>query len=320
MKALIFLILAVGTGFVAYNYAYPPVMNMFGISMVKDEPRQEVAVITPPPAPMPEKKPEPPPPPPPEPKPEPKPEPMPEKKMEPPPPPPEPEKPKDEFVPPKFDTVEVVTANWSAIPKGFFTQPKAVKMNKDLDIQMKLGAGSANMKVPAGGTVYAISQDGGSLVIAPAVNSPGRASVPLDDTDIKAVFTAAYDQVNAGRIDAARREWDARKLAESQPKKAAAAPSVGIGALGKPEKDAEGKYPLLIASMKAGQVTEIKPEKVKEWGDPKNEKIDGANYWTVVVKYETETMFGKFETEAQARVKDGRVDKWVYVGSGEVVP
>ena len=26
------------------------------------------------------------------------------------------------------------------------------------------------------------------------------------------------------------------------------------------------------------------------------------------------------ETEAQARVKDGKVEKWVYVGSGETVP
>lgn len=317
MKALIFLLLAVATGFVAYNYAYPSVMGMLGVSMIKIEPKAEVAVVAPPPEPMPEKKPEPPPPPPP---PEPpKPDPMPEKKMEPPPPPPEPEKPKDEFVPPKFDAVEVVTANWTAIPKGFFAQPKPVKMNKELDIQMKLGAGTANMKVPAGGTVYAISQDGGSLTIAPAANSPGRASIPLDDTDIKAVFATAYDQINAGRIDAARREWEAKKLAESQPKTAPAA-ATGIGALGKPEKDTEGKYPLLIASMKAGQVTEIKPDKVKEWGDAKNERIDGANYWTVVVKYETETMFGKFETEAQARVKDGRVEKWVYVGSGETVP
>jgi hypothetical protein len=38
------------------------------------------------------------------------------------------------------------------------------------------------------------------------------------------------------------------------------------------------------------------------------------------VKYETQTMFGKFETEAQARIKNGRVEKWVYTGSGEVVP
>jgi hypothetical protein len=72
--------------------------------------------------------------------------------------------------------------------------------------------------------------------------------------------------------------------------------------------------------MKAGEVTEIKPDNIKSWSDPTQEKIDGTEFWTVNVKYETQTMFGKFETEAQARIKNGRVEKWVYTGSGEVVP
>ncbi|MDB6006677.1 MAG: hypothetical protein JWR15_3664, partial [Prosthecobacter sp.] len=88
----------------------------------------------------------------------------------------------------------------------------------------------------------------------------------------------------------------------------------------KPTKDADGSYPLLLASMKSGEVTEIKPDNIKSWSDPTQEKIDGTEYWTVNVKYETQTMFGKFETEAQARIKNGRVEKWVYTGSGEVVP
>ena len=94
----------------------------------------------------------------------------------------------------------------------------------------------------------------------------------------------------------------------------------GTGANAKPERSEDGTYPLLLASMKAGQVTEVKPDNIKSWGDVTSEKIDDVTYWTVVVKYETQTMFGKFETEAQARIKDGKVEKWVYVGSGEVVP
>jgi hypothetical protein len=31
-------------------------------------------------------------------------------------------------------------------------------------------------------------------------------------------------------------------------------------------------------------------------------------------------MFGDFDVEAQARVFGGVVEKWVYTGSGEVVP
>jgi len=81
-------------------------------------------------------------------------------------------------------------------------------------------------------------------------------------------------------------------------------------------KDKDGTYPLLVASMKSGQVTEIKADIIKEWGEP----VLAEGVWTVIVKYETNTMFGKFDTEAQAYVKNGAVEKWIYTGSGEVVP
>ena len=72
--------------------------------------------------------------------------------------------------------------------------------------------------------------------------------------------------------------------------------------------------------MAAGGVTEIKPDIIKSWGEVIRENIDGEEYWTIIVQYETVTMFGKFDTEAQARIRNGKVLKWVYTGSGEVVP
>ena len=87
-----------------------------------------------------------------------------------------------------------------------------------------------------------------------------------------------------------------------------------------PKKNSEGAYDLLLASMKAGQVTEITPTNVKKWGDVQVEKIDGKDYFTIIVDYTTKTMFGDFDTQAQARVAGGKVEKWIYTGSGEVVP
>jgi endo-alpha-1,4-polygalactosaminidase (GH114 family) len=72
--------------------------------------------------------------------------------------------------------------------------------------------------------------------------------------------------------------------------------------------------------MKAGQVTEITPTNIKKWGDAQLEKIDEKEYWTIIVDYTTKTMFGDFDTQAQARVFGGKVEKWIYTGSGEVVP
>jgi hypothetical protein len=89
---------------------------------------------------------------------------------------------------------------------------------------------------------------------------------------------------------------------------------------GKPLRNPNGSYPLLLASMKARQVTEITPANVKQWGDPVLQTIDGKKYWTVTVIYGIQTQFGVFQTEAQARVIDGTVEKWIYTGSGEQVP
>ena len=157
-------------------------------------------------------------------------------------------------------------------------------------------------------------------MIAPAAGSPGRAQVPMEDTNIKEVFTTAYEAINVARVEQARRAFEAKKMAATMPKGGGKASPGGTGSNAKPERSEDGTYPLLLASMKAGQVTEVKPDNIKSWGDVTSEKIDDVTYWTVVVKYETQTMFGKFETEAQARIKDGKVEKWVYVGSGEVVP
>jgi hypothetical protein len=315
MKALLVLVLAIAVGYVAYNFAYTPVMDALGIDRQRPQPKQEVAVVVPKPEPKPEPKSEP--------KPEPMPEPKPEMKPEPapPPPPPEPAKPKEgEFVPPTFDPVEVVTANWTAIPKGYFATPKPIKVTKALTIEMRVGAGTATTNVPAGGTVFAIAQEGANLIIAPAAGSPGRAQVPMEDTDIKEVFTAAYENIKITSTERARLAFEAKKIAATKPKGASKASAGGTGSNAKPERSEDGTYPLLLASMKSGEVTEVKPDNIKSWGDITSEKIEDVTYWTVVVKYETQTMFGKFETEAQARIKDGKVAKWVYVGSGEVVP
>ncbi len=166
-----------------------------------------------------------------------------------------------------------------------------------------------------------MGQEGANLVVGASAGSPMRGLVAMEDTDFKDVFAAAYEQVKIVQTENARKAHEYR-LAAADRAKNAPAPASGGGSSSndKPVKDADGAYPLLLASIKAGEVTEIKPDGVKSWGDPAQEKIDGTEYWTVNVKYETQTMFGKFETEAQARIKNGRVEKWVYTGSGEVVP
>lgn len=320
MKALIVIILAVAVGYVAYEYVYPPFAEAmkFTRHVPPPPPKKEVAVA---PVPKPVVKEEPKP----EPKPEPKvvmeapkPEPKPEMPKLPEPPPPDP----NAFVAPTFPPVEELTQNWAAVPKGFFAKPKQVTMKKDFELKMTMGKATAATTFKAGAKIFVMDQQGPNLVVGASESSPMRGEVPMDDTDFKEVFAKAYEDIKIVRIEQARKAHE-YKLAAAERAKNAPAPTAGGGSGSsndKPVKDADGTYPLLVASMKAGEVTEIKMDNIKSWGEPQKEKIDGADYWTVNVKYETQTMFGKFETEAQARIKNGKVEKWVYTGSGEVVP
>ena len=324
MKPLLVIALAIAVGYVSYEYVYPPLADAMKFTKhvpKKEEPKEEVVVA---PVKKPAKKApkvvmE-------EPKPEPKPEMKPEMKPE----EPKPEMPKvpepvadaNAFVAPVFPPVEELTQNWAVIPKGYFNSPKQVTMKKDLELKMQMGKATAATNFKNGTKIFVMGQEGTNLVVGASAGSPMRGLVGMDDTDFKEVFAAAYEQVKIVQTENARKAHEYR-LASAERSKNSPASSKGGGGGGsadKPVKDADGAYPLLLASMKAGEVTEIKPDNVKSWGDAVQEKIDGTDYFTVNVKYETQTMFGKFETEAQARIKNGRVEKWVYTGSGEVVP
>jgi hypothetical protein len=184
MKALLVLILAAAVGYVAYEFAYPPIAEVmkFTKHVPKPEPKKEVLIVE---APKPKVEPKP------EPKPEPKQEPKPEMKPEPKPEPPkvvmpaEPAPDPNGFVPPIFPPVEQLTQNWSIIPASYFSQPKQVTMKKDLEIAMKVGAGTSKASFKTGGKVFVMGQNGGNLIIGSAPSSPMRGEVAMDDTDFK---------------------------------------------------------------------------------------------------------------------------------------
>ena len=233
---------------------------------------------------------------------------------------PEPETPKVDpkaFVPPTFPSVEEAVNNWTAIPRGAFTPPRAVKVMKPVEFIRLMGGNKIASKVPAGGVAYATGQDG--LMITVAISSePGAAAtqVNIDDTDLKAVLTEAYDRWKVAMTERAKRAHEYTLEAKNKPAAGVAAAKVPAGA---PQRNAEGTYDILLASMKAGKVTDLTPTNVTKWHDPKQETIDGKVYWTIMVDATVKTMFGPLDAQAVARIIDGQVEKWMYT-SGEEVP
>lgn len=215
---------------------------------------------------------------------------------------------------PRFETIETLTGNWLKIPESAFSPPREVKLLQDAEFKMSVGTS----KVGAGGIAFVIGAADGVLTLAPTATSPARARLPIDGTDLKERLNKIYEDWKIVRAEELKAIASRKQQMAAAP--VAVASSSEVDGEGKPVRDGDGSYPLLIASMKRGQVTEVKPDNIIGWQPPQPAKIQGKNGWAVKVNYNAKTIFGDFPVEAQALVVDGRVQGWFYVGSGEEVP
>ncbi|MBN8419657.1 MAG: hypothetical protein J0L73_12125 [Verrucomicrobia bacterium] len=216
---------------------------------------------------------------------------------------------------PKFEPIEALTGKWLKIPASAF--PREVKLEADAVFKMSVGSS----KIAAGGKAYALSADNGVLTLAPTAASPARAQLPIDGTDLKAQLNASYEKWKITRAEELKAIAANKQKAQSEAPATEGGPSSSeIDEGGKPVRDSTSGYPLLVASMKRGQITEIKPENVISWQDPQPTVIQGKPGWAVKVGCNVKTVFGMQPTEAQALVLNGKVVGWYYTGSGEEVP
>ena len=215
---------------------------------------------------------------------------------------------------PKFEPIEALTGNWTKIPVSAF--PREVKLQQDAMFKMSVGAS----KIAAGGKAWALGAENGVLILAPTASSPARAQLPIDGTDLKAQLNASYEKWKIARAVELKAIASKKLQAPTVQASSEPAPSSSeVDTSGKPVRDSSG-YPLLIASMKRGQITEITPENITSWQDPQPISIQGKPGWAVKVNCNVKTVFGLQPTEAQALVLNGRVTGWYYTGSGEEVP
>lgn len=222
----------------------------------------------------------------------------------------------DAFVPPKFASIESITKNWSTLPPQAF--PRPVKTRQPVEIKMSAGSST----LPAGIEVTALSIAEGMLTIAPTPESTARGTLSIRETNLIDELNQRYGDWVQARIDRAREAWEFRlaqtKSGGGKPPSVVATADM-LDSKGRPVKNADGAYDLLLASIASRRVTDIDPEKILRWGSPLSMDLDGVPHWAVDVFYMTDTIFGPFEAQARAFVRDGRITDWRYAVSGEKV-
>lgn len=212
------------------------------------------------------------------------------------------------FVPPQIEPLEKLTKNWTVFPPSAF--PRHVKLSKPVTLNVE----GRTTVLPAGSHAVAVGAQANVLLISLTEDSPPYGQTFVHDSDLPAQVRASYDLWKKGRMESALVAWKRRTGAVPASLPRAVDPQ------GMPVRNRDGSYDLLLASMKSGQVTDIKLNKIQRWSNPQPRTIDGQPTWTVSVFYETMAFCGPVDAEAQAQVRNGQIVRWIYPGSGEPVP
>ncbi len=186
-------------------------------------------------------------------------------------------------------------------------------------VLIKMSAGSSTLSEGAEVTAHGISE--GQLSVSPTPTSTARGTLPIQDTNLVEELTQRYDEWVQARIDRARKAWEYR---QEQEKKgvATAAPVTTIEMLdgqGRPVRNRDGGYDLILSRIRAGVVTDIDPDRITGWGTPTSVTYEGKPYWGVDIFFVTDTIFGPFDVQARAYIRDGEVIHWLYPSSEERV-
>lgn len=222
----------------------------------------------------------------------------------------------DGFVPPVFQPIEAVVGNWNAIPPSAF--PRDVTLAAPASFQ--LGAGSSS--VPAGAKVVAVGHQGNRLIVAPSANSNLRGEMSMDDTDFKQILTGEYDAWKERMTLRARQQWE---YAQSAPQRElrgqeAIAAAAAAGVSGPPAATGSASSDLVNQSLARNPLRELLPQYITRIGEPALVDVEGEKYWAIAVDFTAQTRFGPFPTQAQALIRNDRIERWIYTGSGEPVP
>ena len=238
---------------------------------------------------------------------------------------------------PDFKPIEALVGNWKKIPNSAFPRQVTVKVKA----KYIFAGGAGSSTVPAGSKTTALSFSGDQLVIAPNAQSKIKGKISIDDTDYKEILGAEYERYkNRKRKAVMTQRQRARLIAAEEVKnsnvQSIPSQSVTIATASKlpktrlseyenqigqiPKRSNDGRVEIMINSLMAGEVSEIKINEVSNWGPIRYEIVDGEPYWTGTVTYNTTSLFGTFPTEAMALMRNGKVIEWLYTGSLEEVP
>ncbi len=216
---------------------------------------------------------------------------------------------------PKFREITEITRDWTWMPTKAF--PRRIIAKQPLVFNVAGGTAS----LPSGSEVSALAMDKAMVTLARTATDSAMIQVPLASTNLKELMTRLYDEYTnkmRSRVIATRQ---AARDAKNQPKAPDVSSDERVRLAGNtPEQDADGAVTIMVASMRKQEVTEVKPDNIKQWGlIGFHKESPSKGYWTCSVTATMSTIFGEVDTDITAWMANGKVVRWFYTGSKEPV-
>lgn len=210
----------------------------------------------------------------------------------------------ERFPYPMIKSLDEITSNWTAVPERAL--PSQITLKKDL--QFALGT-SGSVTKPADSDVYPVGTNGSLQVrVAMAPGSENEALVAMDDTDFKERVTEMYNNGVAGiraRVDA-QRDAERTRIAASATITEAEKATVSSPTATTSTDEIE----IMKSSIARGELAGLSPSDITTYRKLGFEK-DGQTVFQVgAAVYDVKTMFGTFQTEAKAFIREGKVVRW----------
>ncbi|MGB6219924.1 hypothetical protein [Haloferula sp.] len=171
------------------------------------------------------------------------------------------------------------------------------------EASLPVAGASAPMVVPSGVQVKPLRVEGDSLVI----NFGGIAegSVPTMATDlVELLGNEPPPEAVVAAVD------PAPPVMEDPVEPPAPAPEAVT------ELTPEEIVSVMQASVKDGEIKEFTFDQVIEWNASDEKESGGETYQSGLASYKAETIFGVKNIQAQALIKEGKVEKWIWPKSG----
>lgn len=209
---------------------------------------------------------------------------------------------------PEFPPIGKLLTDWTNIPAPVF--PREVRMARDMPTT---GPGMKKDE-----KWLAVAWENPVLYLARTPESEHRYAVSLDDTNMKQVMSDLYDDWSAKLVRSieGRRDDERRKLLAAKPATNTQQPRAALAVM---SSSNDPRMAPMVTSIKSGDYPELSKAQISAWHWIGKETVEGEAYETGTVSYEVQTIFGKIGTRAKALIKDGKVQKWIYAGTGEPV-